>query len=67
MVVDVSSPVNKFNETVIEFSLTALKVLSQTQYYLITSDTPVSDEKEEVSVFQYNKESLTLQREKSTK
>jgi hypothetical protein len=53
-----TSPVDKFNVTVIEFSLTALKVLSRTKYERLTSDVPI--ENEEVSVFQYIKENLNF-------
>ena len=48
----------KFNVTVIEFSPTALKVLSRTKYERLTSDVPV--ENEYVSIFQYRKESLNF-------
>ena len=53
-----TSPVDKFNVTVIEFSPTALKVLSRTKYERLTSDVPV--ENKEVIVFQYCKESLNF-------
>ena len=53
-----TAPVDKFNVTVIEFSQTALKVLSRTKYKCLTSAVPV--ENEEVSVFQYSKESLNF-------
>jgi hypothetical protein len=53
-----TSPVDKFNVTVIEFSPTALKVLSRTKYELLTSDVPVDNK--EVSVFQYIKENLNF-------
>ena len=36
-------PLDKFNVTVIEFSLTALKILSQTKYERLTSDVPVEN------------------------
>ena len=52
------SPVDKFNVTVIEFSPTALKVLSRTKYERLTSDVHV--ENEHVSVYQYIKESLNI-------
>ena len=53
-----SSSENKFNVTVIEFSPTALKILSRTKYERLTADIPVEDE--DVSIFQYTKESLKL-------
>ena len=53
-----TSPVDKFNVTVIEFSPTALKILSRTKYERLTSDVPV--ENEDVSVIQYIKESLNF-------
>ena len=53
-----TSPVDKYNVTVIEFSPTALKVLSRTKYERLTSDVPV--ENAVVSVFQYCKESLNF-------
>ena len=53
-----TSPVDKFNVTVIQFSPTALKVLSRTKYERLTSAVPV--ENEDVSVFQYRKESLNF-------
>ena len=53
-----TSPVDKFNVTVIEFSPTARKVLSRTQYKRLTSAVPV--ENEDVSVFHYCKESLNF-------
>ena len=53
-----TSPVDKFNVTVIEFSPTALKVLSRTKYERLTSAVPV--ENEDVSVFQYCKESINF-------
>ena len=52
------TPEDKFNVTVIEFSLTALKVLSRTKYERLTGDIPV--ENEDVSVFQYLNESLNF-------
>ena len=51
-------PLDKFNVTVIEFSLTALKILSETKYERLTSDVLVNNE--HVSVFQYIKESLNF-------
>ena len=42
--------------TVIEFSPTALRILSRTKYERLIADIPV--ENEDVSVFQYLKESL---------
>ena len=53
-----TSPVDKYNVTVIEFSPTALKVLSRTKYEPLTPD--VSVENEDVSVFQYCKQSLNF-------
>ena len=53
-----TSAVNKFNVTVIEFSPTALKILSRTKYERLTSDVPV--ENQLVSVFQYRKESINF-------
>ena len=49
---------DKFNVAVKKFSPTALKVLSRTKYERLTSDVPV--ENEDVSAFQYCKESLNL-------
>ena len=49
------SPVDKFNVTVIEFSQTALNVLSRTKYERLTSDVPVVSQ---YVNFQYCKESL---------
>ena len=57
-----TSPDDKFNVTVIEFSLTALKVLSRTKYERLTADLPV--ENEDISVFQFLKESLNFGRGK---
>ena len=53
-----TSPVDKFNVTVIEFSSTALTVLSGTKYERLTSDVPVQNAV--VSVFQYCNESLNF-------
>ena len=53
-----TSPVDKFNVTVIEFSSTALKVLSRTKYERLMSDVPVKNQ--HLSVFQYIKESLNF-------
>ena len=60
-----TSPLDKFNVTVIEFSPTALKVLSQTKYERLTSDVPV--ENEDVSVIQYIKESLNVAKRRINK
>ena len=46
-----TSPVDKLNVAVIEFSPTALKILSRTKYERLTPDVPV--ENEEVSLWQY--------------
>ena len=51
-----TSPVDKYNVTVIEFSPTALKILSRTKYVGLTSAVPV--ENENVCVLHYPKESL---------
>ena len=51
-----TSPEDKLNVTVIEFSLRALKVLSRMNYELLMPDVPI--ENEIVSVFQYKEEIL---------
>ena len=51
-----TSPVDKFNVTVIEFSPTALNILSRTKP--LTSDDPVKNQ--HVNVFQYRKEILNF-------
>ena len=53
-----TSPVDKLNVTVIEFSLTALNVLSRMKYERLASEVPV--ENEVVNVYQYCKENLKI-------
>ena len=53
-----TSPVDKYNVTVIEFSPTALKVLSRTKYERLTSDVP--NEHKVVSVYQYREGILNI-------
>ena len=53
-----TSPVDKLNVTVIEFSLTALNVLSRMKYERLTPEVPVANEV--VSVFQYCNGSLNF-------
>ena len=60
-----TSPVNKLNVTVIEFSVTALTILSQMKYERLAPEAPVVNEV--VSVFQYLKEGYSLERDVSIK
>ena len=46
-----TSPADKLNVTVIEFSVTALSILSRMKYERLAPEDPV--ENEDVSVFQY--------------
>ena len=53
-----TSPADKLNVTVIEFSVTALSILSRMKYERLAPADPV--ENEDVSVFQYRQESLNF-------
>ena len=53
-----TSPVDKYNVTVIEFSPTALKVLSRTKYECLIVDVPI--EHIAVSVYQYSEGILNI-------
>ena len=53
-----TSPADKLNVTVIEFSVTALQILSRMKYERLVPEDPVLDEV--VSVYQYCEESLII-------
>ena len=55
-----TSPADKLNVTVIEFSLTALAILSRMRYERLVPADPV--EGEEVSIYKYSKESQSIEK-----